>query len=91
MLETIYLECKKTKTAQVHLKWYQEDMLTNHIYGNKSNSVKKIEKQIIPNMMNLLWGNVNVKTVLINIHQDFTMVKNVAWTTMDVFLKSLYI
>ena len=26
-------------------------------------------------------------SVLINLHQDFKMVKNVAWTAMDVLLK----
>ena len=34
-------------------------------------------------------GKINVKnvSVLINLHQDFKMVKNIAWTTMEILSK----
>ena len=54
--------------------------------------MKKIEKQIDPKMMNLLQWKFNVENilVLINLHQDFKMMKNVAWKAMDVLLKKIH-
>ena len=54
----------------------------------ESDSMKKIEKQCIPKVMDLFLCKVNVKSFwfLLNFYQNIKMVKNVAWTTMDVVI-----